>query len=199
MAITTPPAAIFKAYDVRGLYGEEMDAVTAKLIGRAFARVLARLREKEPSELRVGLGRDMRLSAPEMAAAVREGLVAEGATVLDAGRIATEMSYFLVGSRWLDGGAMVTASHNPKAYTGVKLMREGALALCGHTDLARFADRPLAGDWARAAFGGDDASRNRFYAEVGRLLEPGPGACEKLSRACRSEEPEAILAALGPA
>jgi phosphomannomutase len=131
MSISAPPAGIFKAYDIRGLYGEEMDAETAHLIGRAFARVLARLRGKETSELRVGLGRDMRLSAPEMSAAVLQGLVDEGATVLDAGRVATEMSYFLVGSRELDGGAMVTASHNPKPYTGVKLMREGALALSG--------------------------------------------------------------------
>ncbi len=131
MAISAPPAGIFKAYDVRGLYGEELDAETAHLIGRAFARVLARLRGKETSDLRVGLGRDMRLSGPEMAAGVRQGLVEEGVTVIDAGQIATEMSYFLVGSRELDGGAMVTASHNPKAYTGVKLMREGALALSG--------------------------------------------------------------------
>ena len=131
MEAASPPAEIFKAYDIRGLYGEQMDTGTAHLIGRAFARVLARLRGKETSELRVGLGRDMRLSAPEMAAAVREGLVEEGVAVLDAGQIATEMSYFLVGSRELDGGAMVTASHNPKPYTGVKLMREGALALSG--------------------------------------------------------------------
>jgi phosphomannomutase len=127
----SPPASIFKAYDVRGLYGEEMDAETAYLIGRGFARVLARLRDKETTELRVGLGRDMRLSGPEMASAVRRGLTDEGVEVLDAGQIATEMSYFLVGSRELDGGAMVTASHNPKAYTGVKLLREGALALSG--------------------------------------------------------------------
>jgi phosphomannomutase len=125
------PAGIFKAYDIRGLHGEQMDETTALAIGRAFARVLARLRGKEPSELRVGLGRDMRLTAPAMAAALREGLVAEGAAVIDAGMIATEMLYQLVGSRQLDGGAMVTASHNPKAYTGVKLVREGALALSG--------------------------------------------------------------------
>jgi phosphomannomutase len=131
MAITAPPASIFKAYDVRGIFGEEMDADTAHLIGRAFARVLARLRGKETSELRVGLGRDMRLNGPEMSAALRTGLLDEGVTVVDAGQIATEMSYFLVGSRELDGGAMVTASHNPKAYTGVKLIREGALALSG--------------------------------------------------------------------
>jgi phosphomannomutase len=125
------PPGIFKAYDIRGLYGEEMDETTALAIGRAFARVLGRLRGKQPGELRVGLGRDMRLTAPAMAAAVRDGLLAEGATVLDAGMVATEMLYHLVGLRELDGGAMVTASHNPKAYTGIKLVREGALALSG--------------------------------------------------------------------
>jgi phosphomannomutase len=131
--LSAPPAppGIFKAYDIRGLYGEEMDETTALAIGRAFARVLARLRGKSPAELRVGLGRDMRLTAPAMAAAMREGLVVEGADVLDAGMVATEMLYQLVGSRELDGGAMVTASHNPKAYTGIKLVREGALALSG--------------------------------------------------------------------
>ncbi len=129
------PAGIFKAYDIRGLYGSEMDETTAQAIGRAFARVLARLRGKAPAELRVGLGRDMRLTAPAMAAALRDGLVAEGAAVLDAGMVATEMLYHLVGSRGLDGGAMVTASHNPKAYTGVKLVREGALALSGEAGI----------------------------------------------------------------
>ncbi len=125
------PAGIFKAYDIRGLYGEEMDETTAHAIGRAFARVLGRLRGKPSAELRIGLGRDMRLTAPAMAAELRDGMIFEGATVLDAGMVATEMLYHLVGSRQLDGGAMVTASHNPKAYTGVKLVREGALPLSG--------------------------------------------------------------------
>ncbi len=108
-----------------------MDGETAYLVGRAFARVLGGLRGKEPPALRVGLGRDMRNEAPEMSGRVRDGLVAEGCSVLDAGMVGTEMLYHLVGSRELDGGAMVTASHNPKAYTGVKLVREGALALSG--------------------------------------------------------------------
>jgi len=125
------PPGIFKAYDIRGLHGSEMDETTAYGIGRAFARVLGDLRGKAPADLEVGLGRDMRLTAPGMAAALRRGLVDEGATVHDAGQVGTEMLYFLVGSRELDGGAMVTASHNPKAYTGVKLVREGALALSG--------------------------------------------------------------------
>src|SRR3954447_5548169 len=112
-----------------------MDETTAYAVGRAFARVLGQLRDRPTAELRVGLGRDMRLTAPAMAARVREGLVDEGAAVLDAGMIATEMLYELVGSRELDGGAMVSPSHNPKAYTGVKLVREGALALSGEAGI----------------------------------------------------------------
>jgi phosphomannomutase len=139
------PEGIFKAYDVRGLYGSEMDGDTAYLLGRAFARVLADLRGKRPGDLRVGVGRDMRLQAPEMAGRVRDGLVAEGAHVLDAGMVGTEMLYFMVGARELDGGAMITASHNPKAYTGVKLVREGALALSGDTGITAIRDLILAG------------------------------------------------------
>jgi phosphomannomutase len=130
------PAGIFKAYDIRGLYGSEMDETTANAIGRAFVRVLARLRRKQPGELRVGLGRDMRLTSPAMAAELRDGMIFEGATVVDAGMVATEMLYHLVGSRELDGGAMVTASHNPKPYTGIKLVREGALPLSGDAGIA---------------------------------------------------------------
>jgi phosphomannomutase len=152
------PPGIFKAYDIRGLYGSEMDATTAQAIGRAFVRVLARLREKPAGELTVGLGRDMRLTAPEMAAEVRDGMISEGATVLDAGMVATEMLYHLVGARQLDGGAMVTASHNPKAYTGVKLVREGAL--------------PLSGD---AGIGDVKAE-----IEAGLGPSPGGGSCEEV-------------------
>jgi phosphomannomutase len=114
-------------------------------VGRAFARVLAGLREKETSELRVGLGRDMRHEAPEMSGRVREGLVDEGCAVLDAGMVGTEMLYHLVGSRDLDGGAMVTASHNPKEYTGIKLVREGALALSGDAGIGDVRDTIEAG------------------------------------------------------
>jgi phosphomannomutase len=128
---TGPPEGIFKAYDVRGLYGSEIDGDVAELVGRAFARVISRLAGKPTNDLRLGLGRDMRLTSPEIAARVRGGLVADGVTAIDTGEIATEILYFLVGSRELDGGAMVTASHNPKPYTGIKLVREGALALSG--------------------------------------------------------------------
>ncbi|HWT93093.1 MAG TPA: phosphomannomutase/phosphoglucomutase [Solirubrobacteraceae bacterium] len=123
--------SIFKAYDVRGVYGDQIDDEVAFNIGRAFVRVLADLNHKPAASLNVGLGRDMRLTAPELAAMYREGMVAEGAHVIDAGQCGTEMLYFLVGSRGLDGGLMCTASHNPKQYTGAKLVRKGAIALSG--------------------------------------------------------------------
>jgi phosphomannomutase len=132
---TTGTPDIFKAYDIRGLYGEQIDGDVAERIGRAFARVLGVLAHKPVSALRVGLGRDMRLSAPELSARYREGLLAEGANVIDAGQVGSEMLYFLVGSRELDGGLMCTASHNPKAYTGAKLVREGAIALSGDSGI----------------------------------------------------------------
>ncbi len=128
----SPPAAeIFKAYDIRGLYGSDIDGDTAELIGRAFARVLGKLAGRPTNELGVGLGRDMRLEAPELSERYKEGLLAEGVHVIDAGMVGTEMLYWLVGTRELDGGLMCTASHNPKAYTGAKLVRRGAIALSG--------------------------------------------------------------------
>jgi phosphomannomutase len=133
--------AIFKAYDIRGLYGDELDATTAEAIGRAFAHVIAEREGKPTGELTLGLGRDMRLTAPEMADGYREGMIAEGATVVDAGMVGTEMLYFLVGSRDLDGGLMCTASHNPPAYTGAKLVSRGALALSGDSGLGEVRDR----------------------------------------------------------
>ena len=126
---------IFKAYDIRGVYGSQIDGDLAEQIGRAFARVLGRMAGKPTAQLRVALGHDMRLSAPELSVRYRDGLLAEGVHVLDAGQVATEVVYFLVGSRELDGGLICTASHNPKAYTGAKLVREGAIALSGDSGI----------------------------------------------------------------
>jgi phosphomannomutase len=136
---------IFKAYDIRGVHGDDLDPDIALLIGRAFARVIGAIEGKDTSELTLGLGRDMRLTAPEMAAAYRDGMVAEGASVVDAGQVGTEMLYFLVGSRDLDGGLMCTASHNPKRYTGAKLVGRGALALSGDKGIGEVRDRIAAG------------------------------------------------------
>jgi phosphomannomutase len=162
----TELSRIFKAYDVRGLYGDEIDGDTAEAIGRGLARVLARLAGKPESELRVGLGRDMRLSAPELAARYRDGLVAEGAHVLDAGMVGTEMLYWLVGSRDLDGGLMCTASHNPKAYTGAKIVERGAVALSGDRGLQDI--RALIEDGLPEAPGGGSSETVDLYADFHR-------------------------------
>jgi phosphomannomutase len=155
--------AIFKAYDIRGLYGSEIDADVAHLIGRAFARVIAELEGKPTSELRLGLGQDMRLTAPELAACYREGMCSEGATVLDAGLVATEILYYLVGSRALDGGLMCTASHNPKTYTGAKLVRRGAIALSGDAGIGDVQAKIEAG--LGEAPGGGSAEEVEVYHE----------------------------------
>ena len=165
---------IFKAYDIRGQYGSELDAEIAELIGRAFARVIAELEGKAPSDLRLGLGRDMRLTAPEMAAAYRDGMAAEGAAVLDAGMVATEMLYFLVGSRDLDGGVMCTASHNPKSYTGAKLVGRGAIALSGDAGIKDVRDLIDAG-LGDAPGGGrieEVSIDSEFHETALRFIEP---------------------------
>ncbi|MEA2313436.1 MAG: phosphomannomutase [Solirubrobacteraceae bacterium] len=160
-----PPPGIFKAYDIRGIYGEEIDGDLAERIGRAFADVLAQLEGKRVSELRVGLGRDMRLSAPELSARYREGLLDAGASVIDAGQVGSEMLYYLVGSRGLDGGLMCTASHNPKAYTGAKLVREGAIALSGDSGIEEIR-RAVEADADGAAAGADARAPRGELEEV---------------------------------
>ena len=132
----------FKAYDVRGLYGTELDEDGAYRIGRAYVD------EFEPA--RIAVGHDMRVSSPSMAAAVREGAADGGAEVLDLGLVGTEMLYFAVGDLGLDGGIAVTASHNPKEYTGAKIVRAGALPVGGESGLLDVRDRAVRGEWRPA-------------------------------------------------
>jgi phosphomannomutase len=129
------PPEIFKAYDVRGIYPEQVDEEVAYRVGRGFAHTIAALKNgsgtPDPRGLRLVVGHDMRLSSPALAEAFCRALVDEGCEVLDIGMVGTEMVYYAIGSRELDGGASITASHNPKAWAGFKLLREGALALSG--------------------------------------------------------------------
>ena len=166
--------SIFKAYDIRGLYGEQIDDEVAYNVGRAFVRVLSDLQNKPPASLNVGLGRDMRLTAPELAALYREGMKDEGAHVIDAGQVGSEMLYFLVGSRGLDGGLMCTASHNPKEYTGAKLVREGAIALSGDEgiqDIRRMLEAGL-GEAPRGGTVEEVDLYEEFQAAAMRFIEP---------------------------
>ncbi len=167
--------SIFKAYDIRGVYGDDIDSSTAHSIGRAFTRVIAAMADKPAASLTLGLGRDMRLQAPEMARAYCDGMVAEGATVLDAGQVGTEMLYFLVGSRELDGGLMCTASHNPKRYTGAKLVRRGALALSGDEGIGDIRDMIQAGLGDAAPTPGSVEAvdiYDEFHAAALKVIDP---------------------------
>ena len=126
---------VFKAYDVRGVHPDELDEEGSYAIGRAFVE------QFEPRSIAVG--RDMRVSSPAMAAALIEGAADGGADVLDLGLVGTEMVYFAVGELGLDGGVCVTASHNPKQYTGMKIVRSGALPVGGESGLLEIRDRAV--------------------------------------------------------
>ncbi len=138
--------SIFKAYDVRGKYPEQMDEDLAYRIGRAFPPVLEELEGTPVEEQRIAVGRDMRASAPSMSEQYARGIADAGAHVLDIGMVGTEMLYWTVGSRELDGGLMCTASHNPKAYTGAKLVKRGALALSGDSGIGELKELVKEGD-----------------------------------------------------
>jgi phosphomannomutase len=130
-------AKVFKAYDIRGIYPDELDEAGAHAIGRAYVE------EFEPRQIAVG--RDMRVSAPSMADAVMRGAAEAGADVVDVGLVGTEMVYYAVGELALDGGVMVTASHNPKEYTGMKIVRRGALPVGGDSGLLDIRTRAMSG------------------------------------------------------
>ena len=161
---------IFKAYDIRGLCPKEIDVSVAYRVARGFARVLAELRGGVPEGgLRIALGRDMRRHSPSLAEAFAEGLVDEGCRVLDVGMVGTEMVYYAVGSRELDGGVSVTASHNPKQWAGFKLVREGALPLSGDRGIPDVQRVAMEADFS-APSGEGSIERVDLYEEFQRYL-----------------------------
>jgi phosphomannomutase len=162
---------IFKAYDIRGLHPSQLDAEIARRVGRAFVDYL--------DARRVAVGRDCRMSSPELAAAFVAGARSQGAEVTDIGVVGTDMLYYYVARHDLDGGAVVTASHNPKEWNGIKLVRHGALALSGDAGIkeirewvtaGRYADAPpAAGDLRRAAVRDDYARHCLSFVQAAAI------------------------------
>jgi phosphomannomutase len=154
---------VFKAYDVRGLYPSEINEELARQIGRGFVTYLG--------ARRIGVSRDMRLSSPGLAAAFIQGAREQGADVVDYGMLGTDMLYFAVVHDELEGGAQITASHNPKQYNGVKMVRAGALPLSGDAGLGEICDMivndtiPLP-----APVSGSVAPRNVIFEYVDKVL-----------------------------
>ena len=141
MPITVDPA-IFKAYDVRAIYPGQINGEVARRVGRAFVDYLG------GAPRRIAVGRDVRLSSPEIAGGFIDGARSEGAEITDIGVVGTDMMYFHVASQDLDGGAIITASHNPKEYNGIKMVRRGALALSGDAGIKEIKEAITAGRFA---------------------------------------------------
>ena len=155
--------SIFKAYDVRGLYPSEIDEAAAHDIGRGFVAYLG--------AKRIGVSRDMRLSSPALAAAFIEGARKQGADVVDYGLCGTDMIYFAVARDGLDGGAQITASHNPKAYNGIKMVRQGAFPLSGDAGIGDIRDMIAKGTLPPpAAHSGRVELRDLLPAYVDKVL-----------------------------
>ena len=130
----TPPLNpdIFKAYDVRGTYPDQIHEDGARAIGAAFVSYL--------KARRIAVGRDMRLSSPTLAAAFIDGAVGQGADVVDYGMIPTDVLYVAVARDGHDGGVQITASHNPKQYNGMKMVRREAFPLSGEEGISDIRD-----------------------------------------------------------
>lgn len=147
-ALNTSISHIFKAYDVRGKVGTELTPTVCQNIGKAFADWL-------PQSGKIAVGRDMRPDSAELAAALVEGLRAQGRDVIDIGEATSDMIYFAVGHLQLAGGAMVTASHNPGEYNGIKLCREEARPVGLDSGLAEVRDSALSGSFKPASVTGE--------------------------------------------
>jgi len=154
---------IFKAYDVRGLYPSEIDEEVARQVGRGFVAYLG--------AKRIGVSRDMRISSPGIAAAFIQGAREQGADVVDYGMLATDMLYFGVVKDELEGGAQITASHNPKQYNGVKMVRAGALPLSGDAGLGEIRDTILHDRLpSLAAIPGSVTPRNIVFEYIEKVM-----------------------------
>ena len=154
--------AIFKAYDIRGLYPGEINEEIARQIARGFVTYL--------KAKRVGVSRDMRVSSPSIAAAFIEGATLQGADVVDYGMMATDMLYFASVTDTLDGGAQITASHNPGEYNGIKMVREQAQPLSGDAGIGDIRDMIAGGRLPPGGARGSVSRRNLLPEYVEKVM-----------------------------
>lgn len=132
--------SIFRTYDIRGIYPDEINEEAAYAIGRSVVRFL--------KAKKIAIGYDMRIGSPALHRAAIKGAIDEGANVYNIGKVGIELAYFSCGFYKMDAGIMITASHNPKEYCGMKLIREKAIALTSGTGLEEVKKIAL-GDWAK--------------------------------------------------
>ena len=157
------PAQVFKSYDIRGKVGSELNEQLVHDIGRAFADFL-------PTEGPVAVGYDMRPDSKAYATAIIAGLTEQGRDVWDLGMIATDMIYFAVGSNKLAGGAVVTASHNPGEFNGIKLCREDAIPVGEFSGLFDIRDAVKAQSFKNVLNTGTVANKDIVEGWIGHVL-----------------------------
>ena len=158
--------SIFKAYDVRGIYPNNLNEDLAEKVGRAYSHLLRK--EIKDKEINIVVGNDMRLSSPSLKERLILGLTASGINVVDVGLVSTPTFYFSVGYYGYDGGVQVSASHNPKEYNGFKLVRKNAYPVGGDTGLYEMRDMIMKNDFK------DDAL-------VGKVVKKGGVVEEEVS------------------
>jgi phosphomannomutase len=165
----TPALSCFKAYDIRGRVPDELDQELARRIGHAYAALI------KPRRV-VAVGHDIRLSSPSLSQALTAGLNEAGVEVIDLGLCGTEEVYFATSHLQLDGGIMITASHNPADYNGMKLVRQGARPVSGDTGLHEIARMAAAGDFAKTGSPGrrtEGSAREAYLEHLLSYLDPG--------------------------
>src|SRR4030067_2135028 len=154
--------AIFKAYDIRGTYPDQLNDKTACLLGKAFVQYLGCNQ--------VAVGRDMRLSSPKLFQNLSRGITAAGADVIDIGLCSTDALYFTVGKFGYGAGIMITASHNPKQYNGFKMCREEAIPLSGQSGLEEIKQIILQGKFMAPPRKGNIVRRDIIGDYLGHVL-----------------------------
>jgi phosphomannomutase / phosphoglucomutase len=133
--------SIYRAYDIRGIYGEEISEDTAEKIGKAYASKI---------QGKVAVGRDVRLSSPSLSKALIKGILSAGVDVVDVGVVPTPLLYFSIIHLGLDGGIMLTASHNPPEYNGFKICKKGAMTYFGD-EIKKIGEDVEGGDFREGA------------------------------------------------
>ncbi len=157
---------IFKAYDIRGIYGQDFDDNLAYLLGLAFVRLRQEDGDSETNEkITIAVGCDMRLSSPDLKAELIRGLVSGGVNVVDLGTVSTPTFYFAVGKYNYHGGIIVSASHNPKEWNGFKLVRKKGSPVSGETGIERLKDLVLNEKLTEVAIPGNVISQHDILDE----------------------------------
>lgn len=162
---------IFKAYDIRGIYPEQLNEETAYKVGRAYADFM--YKEAQKKSLQIVVGSDMRLSSPSLKKGLVRGLLDGGISIIDIGLASSPTFYFAVSYYGYDGGLMVSASHNPKEYNGFKMVREKAIPISGYSGIMEIRDMAISNEFVDRSEKGGIIERNDILSKIVEVQAAG--------------------------